>query len=87
MEQIQDEDGGQRAEESLMEINEATRQACIVGPFRPQIPKTEAEMDISDRLFVILFFPSLFISLGIFFIGVGYLWSISIQNREMRKKA
>lgn len=43
-------------------------------------------MDISDRLFVILFFPSLFISLGVFFLGVGYLWWISIQNRELKRK-
>jgi hypothetical protein len=42
-------------------------------------------MDISDRLFVILFFPSLFISLGIFFAGVGVVWWISIQNRELKK--
>lgn len=43
-------------------------------------------VDISDRLFVILFFPSLFVSLGVFFLGVGYLWWISIQNRESRRK-
>lgn len=43
-------------------------------------------MDISDRLFVILFFPSLFISLGVFFAGVGVLWWISIQNRALKKK-
>ena len=43
-------------------------------------------MDISDRLFVILFFPSLFISLGVFFIGVAYVWRVSIENRELRRK-
>ena len=44
-------------------------------------------MDISDRLFVILFFPSLFISLGVFFWGVNTLWRTSIENRELRRKA
>lgn len=39
---------------------------------------------MDDRTFVILFFPSLFISLGVFFIGCGYLWQISIKNRESR---
>jgi hypothetical protein len=43
-------------------------------------------MDISDRMFVILFFPSFFISMGVFFIGVGYLWWISIRNRELKRK-
>jgi len=42
-------------------------------------------IDISDRLFVILFFPSLFISLGIFFVGVGVLWRISIESRAQNK--
>ena len=44
-------------------------------------------MDISDRLFVILFFPSLFISMGVFFWGVNCLWRTSIENRELRRKA
>ena len=42
---------------------------------------------MDDRWFIILFFPSLFVSLGVFFLGVGYLWWISIQNREFRRKA
>ena len=41
---------------------------------------------MSSHLFVILFFPSLFISLGIFLIGVGYVWSVSLQKKEMMKK-
>jgi hypothetical protein len=51
-----------------------------------QTTAREGEMDISDRLFVILFFPDLFISLGVFFLGVGYLWWISIQDRELKRK-
>ncbi|HTR14584.1 MAG TPA: hypothetical protein VMI72_15370 [Roseiarcus sp.] len=46
--------------------------------------KTEAPMD--DRTFIILFFPSFFISMGIFFVGIGVLWWISIQNRELKRK-
>ncbi|MFC2969063.1 hypothetical protein [Acidimangrovimonas pyrenivorans] len=44
-------------------------------------------LDISDRLFVILFFPSLFISLGWFFLGVAALWWISIQNKALKRKS
>lgn len=40
---------------------------------------------MDDRFFIILFFPSLFISLGIFFVGVGYLWSVSLKARALRK--
>lgn len=43
--------------------------------------------EVSDRLFVILFFPSLFISLGVFFWGVNLLWRTSIENREAKRKA
>ena len=43
--------------------------------------------EISDRLFVILFFPSLFMSLGVFFWGVNCLWRTSIDNRERRRKS
>ena len=42
-------------------------------------------LDISDRPFVIPFFPSLFISLGWFFLGVAALWWISIQNNELKR--
>ena len=42
---------------------------------------------MSGQLFVILFFPSFFISMGVFFIGVGYLWSISLKEKEMKKQA
>ena len=41
---------------------------------------------MDDRMFVILFFPSLFISLGIFFAGVAVLWSVSIRDRELKRK-
>ena len=44
-------------------------------------------MDISERLFVILFFPSLFISLGVFFWGANLLWRTSIEDRELKRKA
>ena len=43
-------------------------------------------IEISDRMFVILFFPSLFISFGVFFWGVGQVWRVSIENREARRK-
>jgi hypothetical protein len=43
--------------------------------------------EISERLFVILFFPSMFISFGIFFWGVNCLWRTSIENRELKRKA
>lgn len=43
-------------------------------------------MAISDRLFILLFFPSLFISLGVFFWGVGQVWRVSIEDRELKKK-
>ncbi|GAB4356597.1 MAG: hypothetical protein Kow0026_16400 [Oricola sp.] len=43
--------------------------------------------DVSNRLFVILFFPSLFISLGVFFWGVNCLWRTSIENRDLKRKA
>ncbi len=41
---------------------------------------------MDDRTFVILFFPSLFISLGVFFAGVGILWRVAIQDRELKRK-
>jgi len=41
---------------------------------------------MDDRTFIILFFPSLFISLGIFFAGVALLWWIAIQDRELKRK-
>ncbi len=41
---------------------------------------------MDDRWFIILFFPSFFISLGVFFAGVGVLWWISIKNRELKRK-
>lgn len=41
-------------------------------------------MDISDRLFILLFFPSFFISLGIFFLGIGFLWWVALQ-RALRR--
>ena len=43
-----------------------------------------ATMD--DRTFVILFFPSRFISLGVFFWGVGQVWRVSIEDREAKRK-
>jgi len=42
-------------------------------------------MEISDRLFVILFFPSLFISLGVFFWGIGQVWSVSLRSKENKR--
>lgn len=42
---------------------------------------------MNSQLFIILFFPSLFISLGIFFIGVGYVWRVSLQDKEMKRQA
>ena len=42
---------------------------------------------MDDRMFIILFFPSFFISFGIFFAGIGVLWWISIKNRELKRKA
>jgi hypothetical protein len=45
--------------------------------------KGAAIMD--DRMFIILFFPSFLGSLGLFFVGVGYLWSVAIRNREAKK--
>lgn len=42
---------------------------------------------MDDRTFVILFFPSLFISLGIFFAGIAPLWWVSIRARELKRKA
>ncbi|MCI5078461.1 hypothetical protein [Oricola sp.] len=44
-------------------------------------------MDISDRLFVVLFLPGLFASLGVFFWGVGVVWRVSIEDRELKRKA
>lgn len=44
-------------------------------------------MDISDRLFVVLFLPGLFMGLGVFFWGVGILWRISIEERERKRQA
>lgn len=43
--------------------------------------------EISERMFLILFFPSLFISFGVFFWGVNCLWRTSIENRELKRKA
>ena len=42
---------------------------------------------MDDRTFILLFFPSLFISLAIFFWGVGQVWRVSIENRELLRKA
>jgi len=39
---------------------------------------------MDDRTFILLFFPSFFISMAFFFAGVGILWWISIQNRELK---
>jgi hypothetical protein len=58
------------------------RRAC--GPVACGFSRKEPVMD--DRTFVILFFPSLFISFGIFFWGVNLLWRTSIENRELRHK-
>lgn len=44
-------------------------------------------VDISDRLFVTLFIPGFFASMGVFFWGVNCLWRTSIENRELRRKA
>ncbi len=41
---------------------------------------------MDDRTFVLLFFPSLFISLGVFFWGVGQVWRVSIENREAKRR-
>ena len=41
---------------------------------------------MDDRMFVILFFPSFFISMGFFLACCGYLWKISIENRELKRK-
>lgn len=44
-------------------------------------------IDISDRLFVVLFIPLFFASLGVFFWGTNCLWRTSIEDRELRRKA
>lgn len=41
---------------------------------------------MSGQLFILLFFPSFFISLAVFFVGCGYLWKISIEDRELKRK-
>ena len=41
---------------------------------------------MDDRTFILLFFPSLFVSLGVFFWGVGQVWRVSIENREAKRK-
>ncbi|WP_421848815.1 hypothetical protein [Oricola sp.] len=42
---------------------------------------------MSGQLFILLFFPSMFVSLAVFFIGVSYLWRTAIEDREQRRKA
>lgn len=42
---------------------------------------------MDDRTFILLFFPSFFVSIAVFFWGVGQLWRISIENRELKRKA
>lgn len=41
---------------------------------------------MSGQEFILWFFPSFFVSMGFFFIGVGYLWSISIRDRELKNQ-
>lgn len=41
-------------------------------------------IDISDRLFIVLMLPSIFVSFGVFFVGIGYLWRVSIEDRARR---
>lgn len=42
---------------------------------------------MSPQLFIVLFFPGFFGGLGVFFLGVGYLWWVSLQARERKKNA
>lgn len=42
---------------------------------------------ISPQLFVVLFFAGFFGGLGVFFIGVGHLWWVSLQARAMKEKS
>lgn len=42
---------------------------------------------IAPNLFIVLFFAGFFGGLGIFFLGIAALWWISIQNRELKRKA
>ena len=44
-------------------------------------------MDLSPQLFIALFFFCFFAGLGIFFIGIGYLWQVSLQARSMKHSA
>ena len=44
-------------------------------------------MDLSPQLFIVLFFFCFFAGLGIFFIGIGYLWQVSLQAKSMKHKA
>lgn len=44
-------------------------------------------MALSPQLFIVLFFFCFFAGLGIFFIGIGYLWQVSLQARSMKHSA
>ena len=61
---------------------------CNAGPVagcRAETYQEETAMAISPQLFLVLFFFCFFGGLGIFFIGVGYLWQVSLQAKAMKK--
>lgn len=39
--------------------------------------------EISDRLFVLLFFPAM----AVFFWGINLLWRTSLESREQKRKS
>jgi hypothetical protein len=41
-------------------------------------------ISISPQLFIVLFFFCFFGGMGIFFMGVGYLWQVSLQAKTMK---
>lgn len=42
-------------------------------------------MAFPPQLFIVLFFFCFFAGLGIFFIGIAYLWQVSLQARSMKQ--
>jgi len=54
---------------------------------KPAEIRLEANMvSISPQLFIVLFFFCFFGGMGIFFMGIGYLWQVSLQAKAMRNE-
>lgn len=55
----------------------------LAGQCSKEFLTTEDDVGIPPELFICLFFAGL----GIFFMGVGVLWWVSLQARELKRRS